>query len=103
VLNPYAIGSATPIALHLLETYLCRTVHKSQYLFTAKRHHRVMHQDGINARKGGSVTKHHIGGVLGLGRRPVVVTLNGTTNLSVPRMALLEQRPQSTGQLVRCC
>src|SRR5262249_54206122 len=94
VLNPYAIRPATPIALHVLETHLCRAVHKPQHLFTAKGHHRVMHQGGINACKGSPVTKHHIGSVLGLGRRPVVVPLNGTANLSVQRMALFEQRPQ---------
>ena len=97
VLDPYAVRPATPIALHVLETYLCRAVHKPQHLFTAKGHHGVVHQGGINACKSGPVTKHHISCVLGLGRRPVVVTLNGTANLSVQRMALLEQRPQKYG------
>src|SRR5262249_13958203 len=97
VFDPYAVRPATSIALHLLKTHLCRAAHKPQHLLTAKGHHRVMHQGGINARKGGPVTKHHIGGVLGLGRRPVVVTLNGTANLSMQRMALFEQRPQKHG------
>ncbi len=53
-----------------------------------------MHQRGINPLKRLTITEHDVGSVFGLGRRPVVLLLDGSVDLSRQRMASSHQRAQ---------
>src|SRR5258708_16138910 len=53
-----------------------------------------MHQRGINPLKRLTITEHHVGSVFGLGRRPVVLLLDGGVDLGRQRMASSHQRAQ---------
>lgn len=95
VLDPHPIAATASVGYHLIANpNPSRTPPKSKHLFGAKTHHRVMHQRGINSLKRLTITKHDVGGVFGLGRRPVVLLLDGSVDLSRQRMASPHQRTQ---------
>src|SRR4030095_446061 len=95
MLDPHPIAAAAPVGHHFIaDPYPARTAPKPQHLFGSKTHHSVMHQRRINPLKRLPVTKHDVGSVFGLGRRPVVLLLDGSVDLSIQRMASSHQRTQ---------
>src|SRR5258707_6196995 len=95
VLDPHPIAAAPSVGHHFIANPdPSRTSPKLKHLFGAKTHHRVMHQRGINPLKRLSIPKHHVGSVFGLGRRPVVLLLDGSTDLGMERMTPLDQGTQ---------
>src|SRR6266436_558849 len=98
VLDPHPIRPSPSISLHLVvKMGSSGSAHETQHLFAAKSHHRVMHQRGINPRQCRPIAKHHVGSVLRLRRRPVIVAPDGTGDLLVQGMAQLDQRVHQLG------
>src|SRR5688572_2945894 len=95
VLDPNPLATAATVAHHfIVNPDPPRTPPKPKHLLGSKTHHGVMHQRGINPLKRCTIPKHHVGGVFGLGRRPVVLLPDGSVDLGRQRMASSNQRIQ---------
>src|SRR5438105_3538876 len=95
VLDPHPITAAAPVGHHFIaDPYPARTAPKPKHLFGSKTHHSMMHQRRINPFKRLPITKHDVGSVFGLGRRPVVLLPDRSVDLSIQRMASSHQRTQ---------
>ncbi len=104
VLNSHALDTPSPISFNFtLNRRPARMPQKAQHLFTAKAHHRMMHQRWINPLQRSTLAKHYVGGVFALGSRPVVVSLDGPGDFGAKRMALFDQRVDTLDQRVRSC
>src|SRR2546426_11013073 len=95
MLDPHSHTSTAPIRNHfVVDPHSSRAPHIPHHLLGSKTHHRMMHQPRIDPLKGFSIAKHHVGGVLALSRRPVVLPLNRPADLLVKWMTLFDQPSQ---------
>ena len=93
MLNPHPHTAPAPIRHHfVVDPNSSRPPYIPHHLLGSKAHHRVMHW--IDPLKRSAIPKHHIRGVFALGRRPVVLSLNGSADLLVQWMTLPHQLAQ---------